>query len=78
MAGLDIYASVFETLEREVGPSSPSPPRCASWWRPAALGTKSGEGFKAYSDAERDALLLERDRRYAALAGLLAELDGDG
>ena len=37
------------------------------------LGTKSGEGFRRYSDEERDALLLERDRRYAALARLLAE-----
>ena len=37
------------------------------------LGTKSGAGFGEYTDEERDALLLERDRRYAALAKLLAE-----
>ncbi len=37
------------------------------------LGTKTGAGFGEYTDEEREALLLERDRRYAALAKLLAE-----
>jgi hypothetical protein len=37
------------------------------------VGTKSGAGFGTYSEAERDALLLDRDRRYAALARLLAD-----
>jgi 3-hydroxyacyl-CoA dehydrogenase len=48
-------------------------------------GTKSGAGFYTYSDEERDRLLLERDRRYAALNELLERLpplgprpDGDG
>ena len=34
---------------------------------------RQGAGFEEYSDEERDRLLLERDRRYAALARLLAE-----
>jgi hypothetical protein len=34
-------------------------------------GAKSGAGFLTYSDEERDRLLLERDRRYAALNELL-------
>ena len=37
------------------------------------MGAKAGAGFEEYDDAERDRLLLERDRRYAALARLLAE-----
>jgi 3-hydroxyacyl-CoA dehydrogenase len=37
------------------------------------LGAKSGEGFTAYSDDERATLLLDRDRRYAALANMLEE-----
>ena len=78
MAGLDVYASVFETLEREVGAEFAVPAALRELVAAGRLGTKSGEGFNAYSDAERDALLLERDRRYAALSGLLAELDGDG
>jgi 3-hydroxyacyl-CoA dehydrogenase len=37
------------------------------------LGAKSGEGFAACSDDERATLLLDRDRRYAALANMLEE-----
>jgi 3-hydroxybutyryl-CoA dehydrogenase len=78
MAGLDVYASVFETLEREVGPDFSVPGALRELVEAGRLGTKSGGGFRAYSGAERDALLLGRDRRYAALARLLAELDDDG
>jgi 3-hydroxyacyl-CoA dehydrogenase len=37
-------------------------------------GTKSGAGFLEYSDEERERLLIERDRRYAALNELLERL----
>ena len=37
-------------------------------------GTKSGAGFLQYTDEERERLLLERDRRYAALNELLKDL----
>ena len=73
MAGLDTYASVFETLEREVGAEFAVPAALRELVAAGRLGTKSGEGFAAYSDAEREALLLERDRRYAKLAELLAD-----
>ena len=75
MAGLDTYASVFETLERDVGPGFAVPDALRELVGQGRLGTKTGEGFGEYSEAERDALLLERDRRYAALSKLLAELD---
>jgi 3-hydroxybutyryl-CoA dehydrogenase len=78
MAGLDVYKSVFETLEREVGPEFAVPDALRDHVAAGRLGTKSGEGFRTWSEEERDALLLERDRRYAALAKLLAELDGGG
>jgi 3-hydroxyacyl-CoA dehydrogenase len=37
-------------------------------------GTKSGAGFLEYSDEERERLLIERDRRYAALSEMLERL----
>jgi 3-hydroxyacyl-CoA dehydrogenase len=37
-------------------------------------GTKGGAGFLEYSDEERERLLIERDRRYAALNELLERL----
>jgi 3-hydroxybutyryl-CoA dehydrogenase len=73
MAGLDTYLSVYETLEREVGPAFAPPEQLRELVEAGRLGAKSGEGFTAYSDDERASLLLERDRRYAAMAHLLEE-----
>jgi 3-hydroxybutyryl-CoA dehydrogenase len=74
MAGLDTYLSVFETLERDVGPAFAPPAALREHVEAGRLGAKSGEGFAAYSDDERATLLLDRDRRYAALSRLLEEL----
>jgi 3-hydroxybutyryl-CoA dehydrogenase len=73
MAGLDTNASVFETLESGIGPEFAVPGPLRELVDAGKFGTKSGEGFRAYTDDEREALLLERDRRYAALAKLLAD-----
>jgi 3-hydroxybutyryl-CoA dehydrogenase len=73
MAGLDTNASVFETLERGIGPEFAVPGALRELVDAGKLGTKSGEGFGTYTEEERETLLLERDRRYAALAGLLAD-----
>jgi 3-hydroxybutyryl-CoA dehydrogenase len=72
MAGLDTNASVFETLESGIGPEFAVPGPLRELVDAGKFGTKSGEGFRAYTDEESEALLLERDRRYAALAKLLA------
>ena len=73
MAGLDVYANIFEVLAPALG---------AGWERPQALqdivasgrqGTKTLAGFYDYREDERDALLIERDKRYAALKRLLDE-----
>ena len=45
MAGLDTYASVFETLERDVGPEFAVPGALRELVDAGPLGTKSGEGF---------------------------------
>ena len=65
MAGLDVYESVFRTLERELGPAFAPPKALREQVEQGRFGTKTGAGFGDYDDA--DALVLERDRRYAAL-----------
>ncbi|MCY4061773.1 MAG: 3-hydroxyacyl-CoA dehydrogenase family protein [Chloroflexi bacterium] len=73
MAGLDVYVNIMDVLARGLG---------AEWEAPAALreivaegrqGVKELAGFYDYSEDERAALLIERDKRYAALSRLLDE-----
>ena len=73
MAGLDTYVGVYKTLERDVGPEFAPPRELVELVEAGRVGAKAGAGFEDYDDAERDRLLLERDRRYAALTRLLAE-----
>ncbi len=74
MAGLDVYASIFKILERGLGERFKAPPALRELVEQGRAGTKSGAGFLEYSDEERERLLLERDRRYAALNELLERL----
>ena len=74
MAGLDVYTSIFETLERGLGEGLRPPAAVRELVEQGRKGTKSGAGFYTYSDEERNRLLLERDRRYAALNELLERL----
>jgi 3-hydroxybutyryl-CoA dehydrogenase len=74
MAGLDVYASIFEILERGLGERFAVPETVRELVAQGRTGTKSGVGFLEYSDEERERLLLERDRRYAALNELLEGL----
>jgi 3-hydroxybutyryl-CoA dehydrogenase len=74
MAGLDVYASIFEILERGLGERFKAPAALRELVERGHMGTKSGAGFLEYSDEERERLLLERDRRYAALNELLERL----
>ena len=76
MAGLDVYVNILDVLSQGLG---------ADWEAPAALrkivadgrlGTKTLAGFYQYSEEERAALLIERDKRYAALSRLLDEYSG--
>ena len=73
MAGLDTYVGVYKTLERDVWPEFAPPQELVELVEAGRVGAKAGAGFEDYNDEERDRLLLERDRRYAALARLLAE-----
>jgi 3-hydroxybutyryl-CoA dehydrogenase len=74
MAGLDVYVSVLETLKEGLGERFETPDVLRELVEQGRTGTKSGAGFLKYSDEERERLLLERDRRYAALTELLERL----
>jgi 3-hydroxybutyryl-CoA dehydrogenase len=74
MAGLDVWESAAGTMERAYGERFAMPPILHDLVAQGRLGTKSGAGFFTYTPEERDQMLLERDRRYAALNELLARL----
>ena len=74
MAGLDVYVSVLKTLKEGLGERFEVPDSLHELVEQGCTGAKSGAGFLTYSDEERDRLLLERDRRYAALNELLERL----
>jgi 3-hydroxybutyryl-CoA dehydrogenase len=74
MAGLDVYENVLDVLRDGLGERFEAPESLRRLVEQGRLGTKSGAGFLQYTDEERERLLLERDRRYAALNGLLEEM----
>jgi 3-hydroxybutyryl-CoA dehydrogenase len=74
MAGLDVYESVLDVLEDALGERFEAPGLLRDLVERGRTGTKSGAGFLEYTDEERERLLLERDRRYAALNELLKDL----
>ncbi len=74
MAGLDVYESVLGVLEEGLGERFEAPETLRKLVEGGRTGTKSGAGFLEYTEEERDRLLIERDRRYAALNELLERL----
>jgi 3-hydroxybutyryl-CoA dehydrogenase len=74
MAGLDVYESVLGVLKDGLGDRFEAPESLRDLVESGRTGTKSGAGFLKYTDEERERLLLERDRRYAALNELLKDL----
>ena len=73
MAGLDVYASIMDVLSAGLGAGWAAPQSLRDIVADGRIGAKALAGFYSYSEAERAALLLERDKRYAALARLLSE-----
>ena len=74
MAGLDVYENVLDVLRDGLGERFQAPESLRNLVEQGRKGTKSGAGFLQYTDEERERLLLERDRRYAALGELLEDL----
>ena len=75
MAGLDVYADIFETLERGLGPGFSAPGLLREHVGRGDFGVKTGRGFLELSRAEADELVARRDRAYAGLARLRREVE---
>lgn len=74
MAGLDVYQAVLESHAEAYGDRFNIGDRLTRLVAAGRTGTTGGAGFYRYGEREGDELLIERDRRYAALASLLREL----
>jgi 3-hydroxybutyryl-CoA dehydrogenase len=74
MAGLDVYADIFATLERGLGAGFSAPELLREHVAREELGVKTGHGFLRLSQAEADELIGRRDSAYAGLARLRQEI----
>ena len=75
MAGLDVYADIFETLEDGLGSRFAAPRILREHVERGELGVKSGRGFLGLSQAEGEELIDRRNRAYVGLAGLRREVE---
>jgi 3-hydroxybutyryl-CoA dehydrogenase len=75
MAGLDVYADIFDTLERGLGSGFAAPTILREHVDRGEFGVKSGGGFLDLSQAQADELIDRRNRAYVALAVLRRELE---
>lgn len=75
MAGLDVYADIFATLEGGLGDGFAAPTVLRERVDRGDLGVKTGRGFLELSPARADELIDRRDRAYVALAQLRQELE---
>lgn len=74
MAGLDVYDASYDSLEGAYGPRLAAPAALSELVREGRLGVKSGGGFLALDVERVPELLAYRERAYARLAALRAEL----
>ena len=74
MAGLDVYADIYETLERGLGPGFSAPEVLREHVDRGEFGVKTGRGFLELSQAQADELI---DRRNRAYVGARAAAAGD-
>ena len=75
MAGLDVYADIYDTLERGLGAGFSAPEVLQEHVDRGEFGVKTGRGFLELSQAQADELIDRRNRAYVALAGLRRELE---
>ena len=74
MAGLDVYNSSYATLEAAYGERFASPEALKTLVDAGNLGLKSGHGFRDIPAADKDALLVYRDKAYALLSQVREQL----
>ncbi len=74
MAGLDVYADIFDTLERGLGARFAAPAILRDHVDRGEFGVKTGGGFLELSQDQADELIDRRNRAYVALAGLQRKL----
>ena len=74
MAGLDVYASSYRTLEATLGDRFAAPAALTATVLAGNVGLKSGRGFLDFDPDKKEALLAYRATAYARLAQLRAEL----
>ena len=75
MAGLDVYADIFDTLERGLGAGLSAPNVLRAHVARGEFGVKTGRGFLELSQAQAEELIDRRDRAYVALARLRREVE---
>ena len=73
MAGLDVWESVAGTMERAYGERFAMPPILHELVAQGRSARRAARASSPTRRQERDQMLLERDRRYAALNRLLAD-----
>jgi 3-hydroxybutyryl-CoA dehydrogenase len=74
LAGLDVYADIYEALERGLGPGFSAPQVLRERVERGEFGVKTGRGFLELSKADGDELVARRDRAYEKLAHLRDEV----
>lgn len=74
MAGLDVYAAGFATLEQAFGDRLAAPEVLTDLVARGRFGTKTGSGFLELEPEKRDLLIAYRNRAYHAMNDLLREL----
>jgi 3-hydroxybutyryl-CoA dehydrogenase len=75
MAGLDVYADIFDTLEGGLGEGFAAPRILREHVERGELGVKTGRGFLELSELQADGLIDRRNRAYVALGRLRQELE---
>jgi 3-hydroxybutyryl-CoA dehydrogenase len=74
MAGLDVYANSFKTLEKAFGERLAAPKVLTDLVAEGKFGTKTGSGFLELEPDKREALIAYRNKAYSGMADLLREL----
>jgi 3-hydroxybutyryl-CoA dehydrogenase len=74
MAGLDVYAGAYESLERTFGNRFSKPDSLKMQVDGGKLGFKSGEGYRKYSPQMIAEMTMYRNRAYVELERLRAKL----